>query len=87
MGTSGKYSSCLAVNLVTIEGQERRTATVEDNTLLPDEDSDYFSIIDEASQLTNSKTLLIQTYYIEILLKLIFLGDPKQLPATVKTHG
>lgn len=42
MGKSEMHSSRLAVRMMTIEGQERKIATVEDEILFPDEDSGYF---------------------------------------------
>lgn len=45
------------------------------------------AIIDEACQSTELETLLVWAHNTETLLLLIFLGDPKQLRATIKTHG
>ena len=45
------------------------------------------AVIDEACQSTELETLLVWAHNTETMLLLIFLGDPKQLRATVKTHG
>ena len=45
------------------------------------------AIIDEACQSTELESLLVWAHNTETLLLLIFLGDPKQLRATVKTYN
>ena len=43
------------------------------------------AIIDEACQSTELETLLVWAHNTETLVLIIFIGDPKQLPGTVKT--
>lgn len=45
------------------------------------------AILDEACQSTELESLLVRAHNTETLLQIIFLGDLKQLRATVKTHS